>query len=457
MKITKYKTNTILASVLILGNIFAIQAHAIQPLNLSNLTMGEASQIYSNAVNAYNQQDYQTAYKYFKEYIKNNAMDKRGNFFYGRSAYEVGQYNDALMAYEKVLMEEPNNLRVQLETAQCYFKLKQYDKAKEIFNMVLQHDSVPPQVKQNIYATLQSIDQQNTDHFFRTMFMASYVYDTNVNNASGDKDFTVYFSGVPTVLPNDGEQPSDSSLQLVASLNHTYKIDDTMGLENTFTGYTQQYFHQHDKDIDLVSFGSSLAQYGKLYKASIGLGYDHVWLDNAQYVSTLSLKGEYSRKLNKQLNYQSYVKLSDKNYQQSADELKDAYVYELYNALSYNSKEFGISSLALTLGKEQRQSGDRTDVNKQYYGVALGNSYNISKNLLLKTSLEYKQYDYENMDLLFLSKRKDTQESVSVGMIQSINKNLSVGASVQYIDNQSNHQPFDYDKYISKVYLYYGF
>ena len=75
----------------------------------------------------------------------------------GRSAYEIGKFEEALSAFNLILMEEPSNSRVKLEVAQTYFAMGNYDESEKIFKDVLKNDSLPPLVKKNVELTLESL------------------------------------------------------------------------------------------------------------------------------------------------------------------------------------------------------------------------------------------------------------------------------------------------------------
>jgi hypothetical protein len=42
-------------------------------------------------------------------------------------------------------------------------------------------------------------------------------------------------------------------------------------------------------------------------------------------------------------------------------------------------------------------------------------------------------------------------------VLQSINKNLSLGATLRYINNDSNQNIYEYDKYVVRTNIYYSF
>lgn len=421
------------------------------------IKLQDTDNLYKNGISTYKQNNYQDAYKYFAQFAKKNPMDKQGNFFYGRSAFESSYYHEALAIYEKILLEDPNNLRVKLEIGQCYFRLKDYENAKKSFNEVLKQ-KLPATVKQNVITMLKTIDAQKKNHVTQAMLMIGYQYDSNVNNSPDVGDYTIYLPSTNSNInmSNDGEKVSDSSLQIVASLNHKYKLEEDSLIDTKATVFTQQYFHQHEKDLDLLSLESSLVKFGKQDKISIGLGYSYLLLESDSYMDIPYLKLGYDYKISPSLTYQGYLKILDKNYKQTNKD-RDTDTYELYNSLTFSTKEYGINRFSLTLGKDDKVRGIRTDVNKRYYAFNIANNYSLSKTLLLKSALDYKITSYKDKDVNFLNKRKDKQTIASLGLMKTIDKSMTIGTNLQLIDNNSNQEPFDYDKYVLKLFGYYGF
>lgn len=425
---------------------------------LDPIKLQDIENLYQKAIYAYNQKDYKDAYKYFAKFASKNPLDKRGNFFYARSAFESSYYHEALAIYEKILLQDSNNARVKLEIGQCYFRLKKYKDAKKSFYEVLQ-EKLPTNVKQNVIAMLRAIETKETKNFTQAMVMVGYTYDSNVNNSADAGDYTIYLPSLNSSINmnNNGEKTSDSSLQAIVSLNHKYKLDEAQSIDSKVTAFTQKYNKEHEKDIDVLSLELALSRYTQDTKLSLGLGYNHIFLDSHSYMEIPSLNINYNKKLSSTLNYQGYLKFLDKNYKQKENKDRDSNAYELYNSLGLSTKEYGVNTFSLTLGKEERQRGIRTDVNKDYYTFNITNNYSLTKALLLKSSMEYKIISYKDRDINFLTKREDKQTTLSLGLMKSLDQSTTIGTNLQWIDNNSNHEPFSYDKHVVKGFIYYGF
>lgn len=421
------------------------------------LSLNDDNKLYTDAVKAFDIQDYQTAYNLLETYSKDNVLSTRADFIYARSAYEIGKYEEALASYGKILLSEPNNQRVKLEIAQCYVRINRIDDAKKIFSEVLNED-IPQSVRNNILLTLENIDKKSKKHFLKLITSVAYLFDSNVDNSADAGDYSVYIPSFGTFdLTNSGEKKDDSAVQLIGVLNYNYKVDDNFYLENGFTAFTQRYFEYSEKDINAFSLNISPSYYLKDAKLSVDFIYDYVQINDKNYLKNYTIQPKVNYKLSKQVNYQALVKFNKKDFTQAADEDKSSYVYEFSNIFTLFTNDFGINKFTLNIGDERRREGVRTDVNNNYYLLNYTNSYPLTKTMVLNNSIQYKKTSYEDTDVNFLTKREDTNKQYTIGLLKSINKDLTIGINYQWIDNKSNHAPFDYDKYIAKTFLFYTF
>lgn len=84
--------------------------------------------------------------------------------------------------------------------------------------------------------------------------------------------------------------------------------------------------------------------------------------------------------------------------------------------------------------------------------------YPLTKSTILTNGIElYKDIYKENEEFLYGNKRRNDKVIYDLGVIQSINKNLSLGATLRYINNDSNQNIYEYDKYVVKSNIYYSF
>lgn len=210
-------------------------------LLLSNETQNISQTIIQKAMQSYQNKNYKVALEEFLK-IKSFSDSAKIDYYIGRSYYELGDYEQALAAYERVAINEPNNKRVILETAQTYFMLGMYDEARSRFNIILADPTVPEIVKSNILARLNSIDSKTKKHFTNFAVLLGYGFDTNINNTTGIGSYSVYIPQLSTHLNLTPEKEKDSTFQeMGAVFNHIYKYREDIALRNSATFYRQVY------------------------------------------------------------------------------------------------------------------------------------------------------------------------------------------------------------------------
>ena len=90
--------------------------------------------------------------------------------------------------------------------------------------------------------------------------------------------------------------------------------------------------------------------------------------------------------------------------------------------------------------------GERTDLNKDVYTANIGYNYNFTNDLLLNSEYELSRTHYKLEDILFDSKRRDTNHSLRFSFAKLFDKENILNLTLPTIKNSSNQSAFDYDK-----------
>ncbi len=152
----------------------------VAPLHLLALTPQET---YTQASTAYTAKDFKSSYELFSKLYMTHLNDAELNFKFGISAYEIGNYDMALAAFERVEMLEPTNLRNKLEKARTFFMLKMYEDAEIGFKEVLSNPLLPQNVRKNIELYLARVIKEQKKSFTYVTLNLNTLYDSNVNSA----------------------------------------------------------------------------------------------------------------------------------------------------------------------------------------------------------------------------------------------------------------------------------
>lgn len=412
-----------------------------------------SNEYFQKALDSYNNRAFQDSYLIFKEYLKKDKLDSNFTFILARSAYEIGKFEEAETLYKNLLEETPNNSRIKLELAQTYFQQKKYEEAEVLYKEVLEDKTLPMYVKKNIELTLDSLKKRSQKNFIKTTLSVGYGYDSNVNNNSSD-DY-VFLGNLPLEIE---DKKSDQVAEYLLSLNHTYKLKNDLTIDNKFISYTQDYNHQSDNDLSLVIFGTGLSYYKDKLKISLAFDVNLVWLDDKTYLNNYVLTPSLQMQLNSDLIYKSNLKVIKKDFKQSDYEFRDSTYYEFKNSLVSISENFGINTLSFSLGTDNKDRSKAWNVDYNFASLKYENLYPLTTSTILSSSIEFYKDRYKiKENFLYDNKKKDNRFTFDLGVLKSINKNLSLGATFRYIDNKSNQNIYQYDKHIIRTNLYYSF
>lgn len=424
---------------------------------------------YDKALQLYNDKKYKEAQEIFKELILINNT-KRINFYLGRTSYELGNYEQALDYFQNVLKEDPNNLRVKLEIAQSYAKLGKKKEAKVEFEYLLTQ-KIPANIKEYITKALKALETDKKYTLTNTLIVG-FGYDDNIESTTNSSGYSIYVPSLNTNLPiTSNKKISSGSYEMGLVSNYVRKIDEEFILDTNFVAFSQNYFSNslHSKEVQVVSLSIAPVFLTKSFKTSIKFGYDHIWYGHQSYLDNYTLAPELNYKINENYLYTSTLSHTRKAYIQTSnkygdptatginDKEKDSRVYEWKNKLSHYTKTTGLSKLELALGKESDLDDVRYDVDKRYAALELGNIYPMTDKINLSSALNFTKTKYDTYDRNFLKYRSDDTYRLSLGLSYVLKKSLTLNSAYTHTKQSSNFEPYDYDKNIVKVNLYYTF
>ena len=131
-------------------------------------------------------------------------------FQFGMEAAEAGEYDKAIAAFRRILVNRPDLVRVRLELARAFFLNRQDGLARRHFELVLA-GGVPPPVAANIFNFLNAMQARKR---WTGYFGAAVAPDSNLNAASESE--IIYIDTVFGRLPftREGDFGAQSGLGL---------------------------------------------------------------------------------------------------------------------------------------------------------------------------------------------------------------------------------------------------
>jgi len=388
------------------------------------------------------QQKYQLAYELAKNIRTQNEGNPRFDYLYGFSALQVGDYNEAVFALDRVTVSSPNVIRPRLELARAYLKLNNKNAALKEFNDVL-NLSPPPAVRQNVQTYIAELNRDKpsfvNQSIIKKLATFSIGYDDNINFGYQDDTIDLIGFGNITLNPSAVQQKSgfaESSFQIKQDVSHTKKHSSYTLAQIKHRDYLQK----GDFNVTDLDLRKGLLWNQKNKQFQLNFRARPVMLDGKLYSNTMGIDAITRRSLKKGLI--GTVSLSLENYDQKPIEAADrkrAFVVGRLDTQKGNATHM----VSAYLGKEWADES----VGDIYSGNIAGLSYRLTQNWNTKNksflNLDYRHYDYQGRYAIAPFDRDDNRVVVKAGHEFEIQKNTAITFALGHIKNNSSLKLYD--------------
>lgn len=150
-----------------------------------------------------------------------NPTDLDVTFQFAETATEMGNYEAAISALERMLLFNPNLPRVRLELGALYFRLGSYDTARAYLLGARDSRNVPPEVKDKVDRFLAEIDRRLSSSRISGSIAIGGRYQSNANAGPGPD---VEAGGFSATLDNRFVKRPDWNFFSTGSAQHTYDL-----------------------------------------------------------------------------------------------------------------------------------------------------------------------------------------------------------------------------------------
>ncbi|MCK5111844.1 MAG: hypothetical protein KAQ94_10020 [Arcobacteraceae bacterium] len=415
------------------------------------------NKLFLHAKKEFNNKNYKKAIIFLTDFINQNNSHIEANFLLGRTYYLTNQFEEALAAYQKILIFNENLPRVKLELAQTYLALNMTEDALNEFTSVLSSNA-PKNVKESIKKRIAFIKSQQTNHKFNYMFAINWLKDNNVNNTTSQKEYEIFaplFNSYLTLYSD--EIAPDKSKTYLFGINYNYRLLDDLKIETNFLKSSQTFEKYKDKKSDTLLLTSYLSRETSQDKLRAGIDISKNSLNNVDYQKIIGLGVNYQKRISQDIIGSVNFKVFQKKFYEPTNTDKESNNISLNLGQTNITKKFGNININLTATKEEKLTGTRSDIDNESYGLVLSDIYRWNNSFSTTLSTSYLKKSYSVEDINFLNKREDTTNSYSLSFNYLLYKNLSTTLNISKIDVKSNHAPFGYKKTTQNFGLMYTF
>jgi len=402
------------------------------------------------AIKLYRENRYSKSYEILNKHLFNNLNNIRWQYYLGRSAYKLGKVEEAISAFERVLMLNPTNIRAKLEMAKIYFEIEKLDKSKELFEEVLK-ENIPPSVKLNVEKYLKVIEKARKKTFFKAVAIVGISYDSNVNNSPIDDQY--YIPKLQINLDNTVTHDSDYAHQEILMLNHIYDIGNPgdFVFKNNFLLFLKTMQSYSDKNILFYSYSPALSYRQNRYLIDLAVGYERMFYGSNPYLHTFYLSPSLQYVLSKTTLYKVSLKLQRKVPESSLNKQRDANFYELFLSLQKKLNSQFFINPTFSYQKERKIDSNLTNIDLDAISLGLATSYKLTEDKSIGLKLLYRDAKYKDVDSIYGTKREDRYYNASISFNKIFNKGFLVQGILGHIKNSSNHPSSTYIKNYANI------
>ncbi len=391
------------------------------------------------------QQKYQLAYELAKKARADNEGDPRFDYLYGFSALQIGDYNEAVFALDRVTVVSPNVIRPRLELARAYLKLNNKNAALKEFNDVL-NLSPPPQVRKNVQAYIAELNRDRSSYVSGSVIkkLATFAigYDDNINFGYQDDTIDLVDFGTITLAPSAVQQKS-------GFVESSFQIRQNKSLDRKRSSYAlarikhRDYLKNGDYNTTDLDLRKGFLWNQKNKQLQINLRARPVLLGGKLYSNTISLDTIVRKSLREGLI--GSLSLTLENYDQKRIDLADR--KRAFTVARIDTQKGNATHMFSTyLGKEWADE----KAGEIYSSDIAGVTYRLTQNWNAKNksflNLDYRRYEYQGRYAISPFDRNDNRLIVKAGHEIDINKNTAITFAARHIRNQSSLELYDAER-----------
>jgi hypothetical protein len=376
------------------------------------------------------------------------------DFYYGIAAIDAGHAGEGVLALERYIVQFPENDRARLELARAYYVLGELIRAREEFETVARRKP-PAEVLATIDRFMDSIRAQETRY---RPSASLYVeigggYDSNVNSGVGNPVIAVPTLGVVQIA-QVGARSGDSFLHLAAGGQVSQPVAAGVALIAGGSAEGKLHHDTFDQLFDQVSAviygGASYLKQKSLVRGTLALSTLYVDYDRFRDAATAGVEWHHQLdEFNSASVFGQYARLV-----YPASPSRDSHFYGL--GAGWRRALLGrlqpVFQLQAVYGQEMNDDEpERADLSRDLYTLRGGLSLTPAARWGVSLGAAYTASRFEGVDGLFLVRREDDYYGVDLGASYRLTRQLSLRADYLYSENRSNIPLYQYSRDVITV------
>ncbi len=402
---------------------------------------------------------YRKANAAFSAAFAERPDDPDTNFYLGRTAFEFGDFEAPVMAFERVLIAVPESddpgdqlmrNRAKLELARSYFMLGVHDMAKLYFEQVLASNP-PEEVRRSIGSFVQRIERANQTQFFGGVLTLGTHWDTNINVSPQNTSITIPAFPGPV---NVDEEDADGFMSATLAVNHRAKLGDN-GFEWKTAASAYNAFYKQDVDLDLnyLSLATGPGISGQKQSVGVQAVYEALNKDYERNLRSVGLQLSLFRQLSPGLAANVSARVVDKQYR-TAPKREAANGSLTLGAVYAWGRNRLTASGAFERENAQADADFEEDENSyDKYSGTLRYERRFPRNISCFANYKYEFVDYSVRETVFNTIRHDDIHEATVGVNKRLENGMVVELSHAHTRSYSSIELYRYHRHVTALTL----
>ncbi|GAA6134087.1 hypothetical protein NBRC116188_08760 [Oceaniserpentilla sp. 4NH20-0058] len=403
-------------------------------------------------------QQYSQAYELANRMLSEHEGLPDFDFLYGMASVESQHYDQALFAFERLVLTFPKQPRYRLELARTHFYLRNLTRAEVEFNNVLKQNPPEP-VQKNVKRFMERITDLKRSVESKFMFVVDVGggYDTNINSATSEKELPKEELIFPVdIALDDASRETGSAywsalahMMYIAPLTKTSAFDGRMVVSNRSNSETPIY--------DLTTAMGELGY--SFYTGPIkwrGAGrYQFVQLDGEELLNSQSLLGQANWLLKKGANIGFGLNYGMSSYPDNSD---GDITQQQFNLSYASAPEKDSWKLTLIFGTDSTDEASNKHSGKTYQGFTYQSTSLTGQRSSRYWTFSILSNEYDAINTALYTKiRKDQNATFGIGWRYNFSSHFSFRNDYSVNYNDSTLQANTYTRAKAEIGLTYNF
>jgi hypothetical protein len=377
------------------------------------------------------------------------------DYFTGMAAMKLGEYQQAVFAFERAVIVKPLWQQARFNLAKSYYYIENFVASKNELEK-LYKETEDLVLKEVISQFLVQVDKVmlNKKRKIKQVFGLTAGYDSNINSGSTLDKLIGPLNQQPIFLDENGKETSDQMMSMSYMLNYQTPLNQQSLLIGDFA-----LFHTNYANDESAQFETTVAQFsGKFQDVwnentyQVGFFYRPLLLDNKSYRDQYGLISNFVHPYSAALSLSAEFGYGITDYK----DIKSLNSSDAYITFSGQYRSGSFRHL-LSANLSSVNARNDTDDYNSYKSVLLNYqiSYVINAKQLLNFGYQWQQYDYEDEHPFFLKVRDDNVGKVSLGWSYMMQDWLMIQANYRhqakdsnlFIDNNESIYSYDRDEF----------